>query len=220
MKKPAAHAKRKPIAARRDPDDTKRQILDALARLILRDGLSAVGINALAREAGCDKVLIYRYFEDLDGVYEAFAASREFGWTVEELTDGIDPKTMPALDILKLLLRRHAEAMRARPVTLAVLAEEAANRTPLVIALETVREHRGLALNDWIARSVALPRGVDFAAVSTILSTAATYLAMRARKIRVMGGVLIKTDKDWERIYDAFDTLIDGLAAPRTRKSG
>lgn len=130
-------------------------------------------------------------------------------------------KKISALDILKLLLRRHAEAMRARPVTLAVLAEEAANRTPLVIALETVREQRALALNDWVARNVTLPHGVDFAAVSIILSTAATYLAVRARKIRVMGSVLIKTDEDWSRIYDAFDALIDGLAAPpRPRKPG
>src|SRR5215469_14970122 len=100
--------KRKPIASRRDPEETKQRIIDALARVILRDGLSAVGINALAREAGCDKVLIYRYFDDLDGLYAAFAASREFWWTVEEMVDGIGPGTSAGA-AMKLLLRRHTE---------------------------------------------------------------------------------------------------------------
>jgi AcrR family transcriptional regulator len=209
----ATKPKRVPIAARRDSEDTRKRILDALARILLRDGLGQVGINALAREAGCDKVLIYRYFADLDGVYEAFAGSQEFWWTVDDLTGGIDPQTMSSRDALKLLLRRHTEAIRSRPVTLAVLAEEAATRTPLVVALETVREERALALGGWVAQNLELPRGIDFAAVSLILSTAATYLAVRARKIRVMSGVLIRTDADWARIYAAFDTLVDSLAA-------
>jgi len=202
---------RTPIAARRDPDETRTRILDALARIILRDGLSAVGINALAREAKCDKVLIYRYFGDLEGVYEAFAASREFWWSIEELTRDIDPARVSASEVLKLFLRRHVRAIRARPVTLAVLAEEAANRTPLVVALETVREERALALGEWIVKHLRFPHGVDFPAISLILSTAATYLAVRARKIRVMSGVPIKTDEDWERIFAALDSLIDGL---------
>ena len=173
-------AKRKPIASRRDPEETKTRILDALARIILARGLSAVGINALAREAGCDKVLIYRYFGDLDRLYAAFATSREFWWTVEEMVEGLGPKTAPA-EAMKLLLRRYTEALRVRPVTLAVLAEEAANRTPLVIALETIREERGLALNAWIGKNLKLPRGIDFPAISLVFSTA-TFSAMRARR--------------------------------------
>jgi len=203
-------AKRKPIASLRDPEETKQRILDALARIILTHGLSAVGINALAREAGCDKVLIYRYFGDLDGLYAAFAASRDFWWTVEEMVDGLGPKTPPP-EAMKLMLRRHTEALRARPVTLAVLAEEAANRTPLVIALETIREERGLALNDWTGKNLKLPRGIDFTAISLVFSTATTYLAMRARKIRVMSGVEIRSDENWERIYAAMDAMIDAI---------
>jgi AcrR family transcriptional regulator len=60
--------KSRSIAAQRDSGETKTRILDALGRLIVRDGLATVGINALAREAQADKVLIYRYFGDLDGV--------------------------------------------------------------------------------------------------------------------------------------------------------
>jgi AcrR family transcriptional regulator len=45
---------------------TEQRILDAVGRLLLEQGYPAVGINAIARQAGCDKVLIYRYFGGFD----------------------------------------------------------------------------------------------------------------------------------------------------------
>ena len=48
-----------------------------------------------------------------------------------------------------------------------------------------------------------------------LLGVAINYLAVRARKIRVMSGVKIKTDRDWERIFAAMDSLIDRRLAGR-----
>ncbi len=205
------HGQRK-VGDRRDSEARRARILAALGRMIVRDGLSAIGVNALAREARCDKVLIYRYFGDLDGVYDAFAARSEFWWTLEELVQGIDPQSVPFAAAVKQVLRRHTEAIRSRPVTLALLAAELAERTPLVVALEKVREHRALALAQWFDGHYRLPTGADFAAVSMLLGVAINYLAVRARKIRVMSGVPIKTEADWERILAAIDSLIDGVA--------
>jgi AcrR family transcriptional regulator len=189
----------------------RQRMLDAVAAIILRDGLAGMGINALAREAGCDKVLIYRYFGDLEGVYEAFAAQGDFWWTVEALTAGIEPSRMTPGEALKLILRRHAQAIRTRPVTLAVLAAETVERTPLVVALETVRERRSLALARWIEQRFAFPPDLDAAAIAMLLAIAMNYLAVRARNIRVMAGVPIRTDQDWQRIFAAIGKLIDGV---------
>jgi AcrR family transcriptional regulator len=189
------------------------RILDAIGRIVVRDGLAAVGINVLAREAGCDKVLIYRYFGDLEGVYKAFASRSDFWWTVADLTDGISPETHSTADAIKLLLRRSAAAVRARPVTLAVLAAEPVERTPLVVALESLREKRALELARWFGERFVLPQRVDVAAITLLLGVGLNYLAVRARKIRVMSGVAIKTEKDWERIFDAVDALVDGALA-------
>ena len=40
----------------------------------VRDGLAAVGINALAPRPDATRMVTYRYFDDLEGVYAAFAA--------------------------------------------------------------------------------------------------------------------------------------------------
>jgi AcrR family transcriptional regulator len=200
-----------PIAARRDPEETRVRILDALGRIILRDGLGAVGVNLLAREAGADKVLIYRYFGDLDGVYAAFAERTDFWWSCAELTEGLDGQGLSLAGAIKACLRRHAAAIRRRPVTLAVLAAEPALRTPLVVALEDVRERRSLELMVWIGERYPAPVGVDAAAVSMLLSAAINYLAARSRSIRVMSGVAIKTDADWERLMAAMDRIVEGV---------
>jgi AcrR family transcriptional regulator len=203
-----------PIAARRNSEETKARILASLARIIARDGLGAVGVNTLAREAGADKVLIYRYFGDLDGVYAAYAERGDFWWTCAELIEGIDPATTSLAGAVKLCLRRHALAIRARPVTLAVLAAEPTERTPLVIALEAVRERRSLELSAWLGQHYVLPRDIDLAAISLLLSAAINYLAARSRKIRVMSGVPIQSDDDWRRLLAALDQIVDRLFAP------
>ena len=195
----------------RDSEAMRARILEAAGRMIVRDGLAAIGVNALAREAGCDKVLIYRYFRDLEGVYAAYAAQSDFWWSVEELTRGIDPSRLTAAEAMKTLLRRHAQALRARPVTLAVLAAEMTNRTRLVVALEAVRERRALELAAWIGERFALPASRDVAAVAMLLGVAVNYLAVRARTIRVMSGVGVRTDADWERILAAVGSVIDGV---------
>jgi AcrR family transcriptional regulator len=202
-----------PISSRRDAEDTKARILAALARIVVRDGLAAVGVNALAREAGADKVLIYRYFGDLDGVYEAYAEHGEFWWSVADLVKDIDAERMALRDAVKLCLRRHAAELRARPVTLAILAAEPSARTPLVVALEAVRERRTLQLADWLGARYATPGDLDLPAISLILGAAINYLAARSRAIRVMSGVPIDTDAGWERLLAAIDRLVDGAFA-------
>ena len=197
----------------RDSEAMRARILAAVDALIVRNGLAGVGINALARQAGCDKVLIYRYFGDLDGVYAAYAAKSDFWWTVDDLTEGLDPTRTSLAEALKTMLRRHAEALRSRPITLAVLAAELTTRTALVVALETLRERRALQASAWIGERYRLPPGLDFAAIGMLLGVAINYLAVRARTLSVMSGVRIAGDADWKRVFAAVDAIVDTLAA-------
>ena len=198
--------------ALRGADAMKARILRAVGEMIVRDGLSSVGINALARQAGCDKVLIYRYFGDLDGVYSAYAAKGGFWWSLADLTGDIDPSRQSLAETLKTLFRRHGETLRSRPVTLAVLAAELTERTPLVAALEGVRERRTLELVEWIATNYPTPRKIDLAAITMVLGVAVNYLAVRARALNVMSGIPIGDDAGWRRIYVAIDAVLDAVA--------
>ena len=205
--------KAEPVRAR-NPAAVRARVLAALSAIIVRDGLSGVGVNALAREAGCDKVLIYRYFGDLEGVYQEFAEGHDFWWTVDELIRDIDPARLSLTRAMQIVMRRHAEAIRRRPTTLAILASELTARSSLVVALEEVRERRTLDLMAWIGQRFELPATVDLPAVSMLLGVALNYLAVRARDVKVMSGVPLGAAADWERIFAAMDTLIAGVLPP------
>ena len=55
----------------RDRARTEAAILSAAERQLADGGFTAFGVNAIARAAGCDKQLIYRYFGGLDGLADA-----------------------------------------------------------------------------------------------------------------------------------------------------
>ena len=155
-------------ARSRNPAAVRARVIAALSAMIVRDGLSSVGVNALARAAGCDKVLIYRYFGDLEGVYQEFAEGHDFWWTVDELVRDIDPERMSRTRAMQVLMRRHAEAIRKRPTTLAILASELTERSALVVALEEVRERRTLELIAWIGQRFEWPPTLDLPAISML----------------------------------------------------
>jgi AcrR family transcriptional regulator len=134
------------------------------------------GVNALAREAGIDKVLIYRYFGGLNCVFRTFATQRRFWWTLDELLDGVDPKRHSLAVATQLILRRHTAALRSRPMALAVLAAELTDRTVLVMELRSVREKRSLELKRWLLLNCRLPEGLDFEVSSMLLGAAVNYL--------------------------------------------
>ena len=53
--------------------ETEKRLLEAVSRVIEDEGFTKIGINRIARQAQCDKVLIYRYFGGLDGLLVAWA---------------------------------------------------------------------------------------------------------------------------------------------------
>lgn len=69
---------------------TEERILQATLRLIESAGFSDFGVNTVSREAGCDKVLLYRYFAGADGILGHLAEATQ---CIEEA--GMVPSAFP-----------------------------------------------------------------------------------------------------------------------------
>lgn len=203
------------VARGRDRDQTERDLVAAVGRVLARDGFRAVGVNPVAREAGVDKVLIYRYFGDLDGLVRAYAEQGDFWPTIEELTR--EPDDFNALDApakLAAVFRNLARGLRRRPETLEILAWEMVERNHLTAHLEALREAQGLGLLKQFGPDLADAYGdADLQAITALFAAATNYLASRARQIRVFNGIEIKEDAAWSRLGDAMETMVRGLAA-------
>ena len=58
--------------------ETEKRLLEAVSKVIEEEGFTKIGINRIARQAQCDKVLIYRYFGGLDGLLVAWAKQYDY----------------------------------------------------------------------------------------------------------------------------------------------
>lgn len=204
----------------RDRAVTEERILAAVGDVLARDGFAAVGVNTIAKQAGVDKVLIYRYFGGLPELLRAWGESGRFWPSVDELL-GDDPQAFLALPVAERYARffeHFIDGLRRRPLTLEVLAAEIVERNELTAILETEREQWGeqaartLGGPEWLARPEVAP-------ITLVLVAGIQYLLVRSRKIRVFGGIELRSDAGWNQIKAATRALaMQLLAAPPARK--
>ena len=196
-----------PGKARRDREATERHILEATGRVLARDGFRGLGVNAVAREARVDKVLLYRYFGGLAGLLETYARSADFWPAEEELVPagpGADPAAMAAAMLAGLV-----RGLRRRPATQDVLAWELVEPNPLAERTAEARERAGLRLMERLPGELA--PGVDLPAVAAILSAGLTYLVLRSRTAPAWLGVPLGDVRGWRRLERAARAVIHAL---------
>ncbi|MDT5095850.1 MAG: hypothetical protein QOH60_5213 [Mycobacterium sp.] len=69
------------------------RILDAAAELFARQDAASVGMNEIARAAGCSRATLYRYFENREALHtafvnrEAYRLNHELGNEVRDIAD-------------------------------------------------------------------------------------------------------------------------------------
>lgn len=189
----------------RDSQQTRRRILDAVGKLLAASGFQNVGINAIARQAQVDKVLIYRYFGSLPELLKAFAAESDFWPKADELRAAADAERPPDRVASAACLQvAFGRALRSRPLTQEILRWELLERNELTEAIAQHREQEGTAIID----SLETPDGPDVRAIGTLLSAGLTYLILRSKTASVYNGLRLDSEEDWERIERAAGFLV------------
>lgn len=225
LRKPARGAARRPrqrasapaapaaSAARpRDRVATEERLLAAVGVVLARDGFKALGVSSVANEARVDKVLIYRYFGGLSELLRAWSASGRFWPSVQDLLDheGDDLLSRPAAHRWARFLEHFIDELRRRPLTLAILAAEVDERNELTAILESEREEWGHEA----ARTLGGPAFANAAhlnAITVLLISGIQYLQLRARTVRIFGGIDIRSDAGWDELKAAVRALADRL---------
>jgi len=192
---------------------TQEAILAAARQVLVDQGFAAWGVNAIARAAGCDKQLIYRYFGGLGGLAEAIGAEMT-AWLDTALAPRPDaPPSASYAALMARLAVEYLEALRANRLAQRILAWEVAEDAPLVESFATAR---GKAMAAWIHRERGnlMPReGVDATAANAVLVAAVQQLVLAGAASGRFAGIRLNSDRDWERIRTAVETI--ALAAYR-----
>jgi AcrR family transcriptional regulator len=187
---------------------TEQRILDAVGALLLEEGYPAVGINAIARRAGCDKVLIYRYFGGFDELLLAFAETSTLWWEVDEImTESAEDCAAIALpDYLQRLLDRYVKALESRPLTLEIMAWEMSAQNNLTQQLARKRGERGMELVKRIRVYYRQPN-IDIGGILGVFGAAINYLVIRTRRQSQQ----YKTE-EWWRLQQTIARLLQAYA--------
>ena len=202
----------------RDREATRARLIEAVGSLLAREGFKGLGVNAVAREAGVDKVLIYRYFGGLQQLIAAFGREGNFWPSIKELASGdIEAyHQLPVTEQLSHLSRNFIQAIRKRPITQEILAWEMIERNELTIELESVRENTMMNFFDMFFPIT--DKGPDIAAMGAIIGAGVSYLVSRGRQISIYNGVDLQSEAGWQRLEKAIDTMIRGLFAGATKR--
>lgn len=183
----------------RDRAGTEQAILDAAKQVLADGGFSKFGINAIARRAGCDKQLIYRYYGGLDGLIEAIG--KNLADLFQKLI--VEPDNEACADyaaFVEHLVLALLRAFRRSDLLLRIAAWEILDPSPVTRRLAEVR---GRALGEWIhvrRGDLTPPAGADAGAINAVLIAAVQHLALSAKAVGSFGGVTLESDADWHRI--------------------
>jgi hypothetical protein len=129
---------------------------------------------------------------------------------------GNDPQALLDLPIAERYARffeHFVDELRARPLTVEILAAELAHRNDLTEILEAEREA-------WGKEASRVLGGADLAArpflngVTLLLVAGVQYLVLRSRRTRIFGGVDLQSDAGWDELKAAITALARTLFPP------
>jgi AcrR family transcriptional regulator len=189
---------------------TKLRLVGAVGSLLAREGFGSLGVNAVATEAGVDKVLIYRYFGGMDDLLAAFGRSSDFWPTIDEVI-GEDPSELMKLSIAErwaIGLSNYATALRNRPVTKEILAWELIEQNDLIQILRQAREEWFMELLTHFPDD-ADTTDADLVATVLLIVGAIHYFIVLGRLQTDFSGIEIDTDSGWDQINQVISTIFE-----------
>ena len=195
----------------RNREATRGQLIKAVGEILAEKGFAALGVNAVARQAKVDKVLIYRYFDNLEGLTKAFAQDGDFWPSIAELAGGdiAAYHLLPLEEKLIALGRNFMRGIRARPLTQEIMAWEMVERNKLTEELEKVREIQMLRFFEQFFSNEN--GSIDLMAIMSIIGGGLSFLICRSRHIQWYNGVDLKSDEGWARIEGGVEQIIRKL---------
>ena len=193
---------------KRDRERTKGKILKAVGEVIEQYGTDKVGVNLIARTAGVNKVLIYRYFESVDGLMEQYVKSGEYTSTAgDEYIENIDP-TPPeqrSAAFTKMMLTFLSD-LRERKTTRDLLRWEIG--TGKSILSET---KNSAAIRLW-EKIGDLPNVTDSKALMAFITAGIYYLVIAEDHRPKILDVDLNTEDGWQRIDNIIEEIIQGVS--------
>lgn len=195
---------------KRNRATTTQHIIEALEQVLTEKGLDGVGIHAVAERAGVSKVLIYRYFGNLEGLVDYYVRmGRLFPHYTPAFLNQLRPLSRG--DMARLwskqsiqLFRRFRSSRAAREVLKATVTE----RDALARVVSKAQDEELVEL----VHQLSFVEEGDSEATSAVVIGALSYLTLLAQNNRPMIGIDLRSEDGWKRIEKAVEVICKALS--------
>ena len=192
---------------KRDRERTKGKILKAVGEVIEQFGTEKVGVNLIARTAGVNKVLIYRYFDSVDGLMEQYVKSGEYASTAgDDYIDNIEPiNPVDRGKAMTDLMLTFLKDLRDRKATRDLL------RWEIGTGKSMLSDTRNDVANRLLMKIGDLPNFGDTRALMAFLTAGIYYMTIAADFRGTMMEIDLNSDEGWGRIENVIGKIISDI---------
>lgn len=183
---------------------TEMSLIKAVNDIIEESGFEGLGINAVATKAGVAKVLIYRYFDSLDGLIAAYIQQNDYWINFNEQL----PDKAHISEFIKKTFKRQIVELRKSYTMKRLYRWELSTDNKIVRELRDKREKKSVWLVEAISKLTQHPQR-ETAAVATVISAAISYLALLEENCPIYNGLKIQAETGWEQLEDGINLLVD-----------
>lgn len=192
--------------------ETEKNLLDAVSHIIENDGFTKIGVNRIANKAGCDKVLIYRYFGGLDGLLVEWAKRHDYySFAYSEFIETIKrAESKDIKQIVKDVLIRQLHYLKDNVLMQELLVWELSGHSSFKGILEE-RERSGYKLQEELNRYLNTGNDTDMY-IATIIS-AINYIILFTRQYHKINGIDFSKPESWGRLETVISKYVDFIFA-------
>ena len=183
---------------------TEMNLIKAVDELIEENGFEGLGINAVAAKAEVSKMLIYRYFNSLDGLIAAYIQQHDYWINFDEQL----PDEEHIGEFIKEIFKRQIAMLRQSYTLRRLYRWELTSNNIFIKELREKREAKGVWLVDAVSKLSKHPQK-EIAAMASILTAAISYLSLLEENCPVFNGINIQTEDGWKELEEGINILID-----------
>jgi hypothetical protein len=193
----------------KNKEATKKRIYEALEQIIKEGGVSAIGINNIAKTAGVDKVLIYRYFGGLGELLKDFIKQKDYftNFIINEISLDKLKTGKSKKEFLKSVLLNQYNYIKGDTVFAEILIWELSVKNEITEYIAQERERVGL--NNLKILSQKFKINSNFNVITSLLISGIYYLALRSKTVDDFNGIKLNEPKGNKVIEEGINMILD-----------
>jgi AcrR family transcriptional regulator len=195
----------------RNKEQTRRKLIQAVGDILKSDGYNGLGVNKIAKRAGVNKKLIYRYFGSVNYLIEAYVIENDY-WMAfsNRVQDLIDQNSYSGSQSLVTDILQNQFRFFLSDTDMQTLIQwEISGESSLMRSIHNVRESMGqefLRLTDEHFNGT----GVNFRAVAALLVGGIYYTVLHTRfNGDMVCDININSDEGRSDIIKAIRQIVD-----------